>query len=83
MAHTHTQHSDQHHRALLQSIAKQAMIERGLLPTFSEAAISELRAIQASPAAQGASGAEAPNRVISGTCCGPRSTTTTLAIWIS
>ena len=59
MAHTHTQHSDQHHRALLQSIANRAMIDRGLLPTFSEAANSELRAIQASPAAQGASVAEA------------------------
>ncbi len=56
----HTQHSDQHHRALLQSIANQAMIERGLLPTFSEAANSELRAIQASPAAQGASGTQVP-----------------------
>jgi exoribonuclease R len=55
----HTQHSNQHHRALLQSIANRAMIERGLLPTFSEAATSELRAIQASPAAQGASVAEA------------------------
>ena len=41
---THTQHSDQQHRALLQSIAHQAMIERGLLPTFSDAALDELRA---------------------------------------
>jgi VacB/RNase II family 3'-5' exoribonuclease len=54
----HTQHSDQHHRALLQSIAHQAMIERGLLPTFSDAAISEVRDIQAAPAAHAAAGAE-------------------------
>jgi VacB/RNase II family 3'-5' exoribonuclease len=59
MAHTHTQHSDRHHRALLQSIAHQAMIERGLLPTFSEAAVSELRSIQA-PAASGVTGEEVP-----------------------
>ena len=36
------------------------MIERGLLPTFSEAANSELRAIQASPAAQDASAGTVP-----------------------
>ena len=54
----HTQHSDQHHRALLQSIAHQAMIERGLLPTFSDAAISEVRDIQAAPTADATTGAK-------------------------
>jgi len=33
----------QNHRAILQSIARRAMIERGLLPDFSSAAIAELK----------------------------------------
>jgi VacB/RNase II family 3'-5' exoribonuclease len=37
---------DQHHRAILQNIARRAMIERGLLPDFSRAALAELDRIQ-------------------------------------
>ncbi len=40
---------DQQHRAILQGIAHRAMIERGLLPDFSAAALAELDRIQ-SPA---------------------------------
>lgn len=36
------QPNNQHHRKLLQSIARRAMLERGLLPDFSSAAIAEL-----------------------------------------
>jgi VacB/RNase II family 3'-5' exoribonuclease len=39
--------NDQSHRSLLQNIARQAMIERGLLPDFSPAALVELDKIQA------------------------------------
>src|SRR5512141_2189538 len=35
-----------HHRSVLQSIARQAMLERGLLPDFSPEALAELAAIQ-------------------------------------
>ena len=38
--------SDKHSRALLQRIARQAMVERGLLPDFSPKALSELDALQ-------------------------------------
>ena len=37
----------QHHRAILQSLAHRAMIERGLLPDFAAAALAELDRIQA------------------------------------
>ena len=40
-------HTDQEHRAILQGIAHKAMLERGLLPEFSMAALAELDAIQA------------------------------------
>jgi exoribonuclease-2 len=40
------------HRAILQSIARQAMLERGLLPDFSAAALAELSKIQAPAAAK-------------------------------
>jgi len=43
------QTNDHHHRALLQSIARRAMFERGLLPDFSPAALAELEKMQ-SPA---------------------------------
>ncbi len=43
--------NDQQHRAILQSIAHRAMIERGLLPDFSAAALAELGKIQASAGA--------------------------------
>jgi VacB/RNase II family 3'-5' exoribonuclease len=45
-----TPHTDKQHRAILQGIARQAMVERGLLPDFSAAALAELDRIQA-PAA--------------------------------
>ena len=38
--------TDQQHRAILQRIAQRAMLERGLLPTFSEAASAELQRMQ-------------------------------------
>jgi ribonuclease R len=44
----------------LQSIAQRAMLERGLLPTFSDAASAELQRIQAPAAANDASGADVP-----------------------
>ena len=34
------------HRAILQSIAHQAMLDRGLLPDFSAAALAELGRLQ-------------------------------------
>jgi exoribonuclease-2 len=40
-------HIHQQHRAILQRIAQRAMLERGLLPTFSAAATAEVRMIQA------------------------------------
>ncbi len=39
--------NEQHHRAILQNIAKRAMLERDLLPEFSAAALTELDAIRA------------------------------------
>src|SRR6187200_2581838 len=42
-----TLHTDQQHRAVLQRIAQRAMLERGLLPTFSDAASAELQRIAA------------------------------------
>ena len=42
-----TPHTDQQHRAILQGIAQRAMLERGLLPDFSPAALAELARIQA------------------------------------
>ena len=45
--------NDQHHRAILQSIAHRAMLERGLLPDFPTAALAELEKIQAPAALNG------------------------------
>ena len=39
--------TDKQHRAILQAIARRAMLERGLLPDFSVAALDELARIQA------------------------------------
>jgi len=39
--------NDNQHRAILQGIAERAMLERGLLPSFSAEALAELRRIQA------------------------------------
>jgi len=38
--------NDKHHRAILQNIARTAMLERGLLPDFSAGALAELGMIQ-------------------------------------
>jgi len=50
-----TPHTDQQHRAILQDIAQRAMIERGLLPEFSAAALAELDRIQAPAGVKGES----------------------------
>ena len=42
---THQQHTAQQHRAILRDLARRAMIDRGLLPEFSAAALSELQGI--------------------------------------
>jgi VacB/RNase II family 3'-5' exoribonuclease len=42
----------QHHRSILQSIAHRAMLERGLLPDFSSAALTELEQILHSAATE-------------------------------
>jgi ribonuclease R len=42
-----TPHPDKQHRAILLSIARKAMLERGLLPDFSTAVLAELDRIQA------------------------------------
>jgi ribonuclease R len=47
------------HRSILRSIARRAMVERGLLPDFSAGALTELRAIQAAVA--GAAPVSEPN----------------------
>ena len=44
---------DQTHRSILQSIAHQAMLDRGLLPDFSAAALAELGRLQVSAATAG------------------------------
>jgi exoribonuclease-2 len=44
-----TAHNDKQHRVILQSIAHRVMLERGLLPDFSNAALAELGRLQ-SPA---------------------------------
>jgi ribonuclease R len=48
------QHSDQQHRAILQSIAHRAMLERGLLPDFSRQIEAEVARIQGSAMKQNA-----------------------------
>ena len=47
-----TQQADRQHRTILQRIAERAMLERGLFPDFSAAALAELDRIQA-PASWG------------------------------
>src|SRR6185369_5724234 len=58
--------TDQQHRAILQSIAERAMVERGLLPTFSDAAAAELEGIQARASTDDASGGKSPIRDLTG-----------------
>ena len=45
--------NDKQHRAILQSIAHQAMLDRGLLPDFSAAALAELGRLQVPAATAG------------------------------
>jgi VacB/RNase II family 3'-5' exoribonuclease len=45
---------------MLQTIARRAMVEKGLLPTFSDAVAAELQRIQAPAPADDASGGDAP-----------------------
>src|ERR1700690_2507412 len=47
--------NEKHHRAILQSIAHRAMLERGLLPDFSAAALAQLDTIQTPSVVNGAS----------------------------
>ena len=53
-----TPHTDQQHRAILQSIAKRAMLKRGLLPDFSAAVLAELDRIRAPAGVTGESSGE-------------------------
>jgi VacB/RNase II family 3'-5' exoribonuclease len=53
-----TPHTDQQHRAILQSIAQRAMERRGLLPDFSAAVLAELDRIQAPAAVDGGAAGE-------------------------
>jgi VacB/RNase II family 3'-5' exoribonuclease len=46
--------NDKQHRAILQSIAQRAMLERGLLPDFSAQALAELGRLQTSATMNGA-----------------------------
>jgi VacB/RNase II family 3'-5' exoribonuclease len=55
----HTSHTEQQHRAVLQSIAHRAMLERGLFPTFSDAALAELESIRTPASANDATDADA------------------------
>jgi VacB/RNase II family 3'-5' exoribonuclease len=57
---THTPHTDQQHRAILESIARKAMIERGLLPDFSAKALAALGKIQGAARAEDESIAGGP-----------------------
>jgi VacB/RNase II family 3'-5' exoribonuclease len=50
---TQAQHHDKEHRAILQSLAHRAMIERGLLPDFPAKVLVELGRIQAPAAMNG------------------------------
>jgi len=47
--------NDQSHRSILRSIARRSMLERGLLPDFSGAALAELAALQLSEVAKASS----------------------------
>jgi exoribonuclease-2 len=49
-----TAHNDKQHRAILQSIAHRSMLERGLLPDFSAAALAELGRIKSPAMNEGA-----------------------------
>jgi len=49
---SHSSHTNEQHRALLQRIAHRVMLERGLLPDFSPAVLAELERIRPTEAAQ-------------------------------
>jgi VacB/RNase II family 3'-5' exoribonuclease len=55
-----TPHTDQQHRAILQSIAQKAMLDRGLLPDFSAAVLAEIERIQAPAGVNSESVADLP-----------------------
>ena len=55
-----TPHTAQQHRDILQSIAQRAMLERGLLPAFSTAAIAEVQRIDAAATARDGSDHDGP-----------------------
>ena len=46
-------HEPVQHRAILERLAKKAMLDRGLLPEFSDAVWSQMEQIQSSPAVPG------------------------------
>ena len=74
-----TAHTEKQHRIILQSIAHQAMLERGLLPDFSNAALAELQGIQAPAMIKGApDGTKQQIRDLAATFCGLRLITMTL-----
>jgi VacB/RNase II family 3'-5' exoribonuclease len=54
-----SQHTDRQHRAILESIAHRAMLERGLLPDFPAAVLAELDRIQAPAGVNGEPGRDA------------------------
>ena len=54
--------NEKHHRAILQNIAHRAMLERGLLPDFSAAALAELGRLQ-EPATIDNKSAEGPSGI--------------------
>jgi VacB/RNase II family 3'-5' exoribonuclease len=59
MSESSVPHTEEQHRALLRRIAQRAMLERGLLPTFSDAVSAELQRIQG-PAADDDAGVSGP-----------------------
>src|ERR1044071_6707194 len=55
--------NNKYHRSILQSIARRAMLERGLLPDFSSEALAELASLQTrAPTPDGP--AEEPNGIL-------------------
>ena len=55
------------HREILEDIARAAMVERGLLPDFSEAAMAELEGLRQSPGGPGRPVGRCPARPPSAT----------------
>ncbi len=63
---SHTPPNPQQHRAILQRIAQRVMIERGLLPAFSDDAVAELQHLPAPATASGPDGNGPPVRDLTG-----------------